>query len=296
MSATPKPDAKPTTAKTVETPKAKTVVKPDAQKALKPVTVSHKQEGAIVVYVALHKNDDVKMEVPGEGRVVSRPGGWRIGLWSERGEGMMYYKYKIEDDTLTSETLAARAYALLKAVEFAHDKDVSARKILVRADFPNVWNVVNNRAHQSSQFIYVGNRHLQNWSVDGVPVGLQIEEVERADNKAVPVVRTPNQPSYYTQEAKAGFSASKQQAQQSATPTSYAARTPGELFNAAMSASELRKQIEDVEIALEMGRAMLAVKERREGIPSDSGVAAAAEATTPESTPKRSYSLGKRGR
>lgn len=67
MSATPKPDAKPTTAKTVETPKAKTVVKPDAQKALKPVTVSHKQEGAIVVYVALHKNDDVKMEVPGEG-------------------------------------------------------------------------------------------------------------------------------------------------------------------------------------------------------------------------------------
>ena len=70
----------------------------------------------IVVYVAVHRNDKVGIEVPGQKRIQSNAGGWRIGLCSAQGEGMNYYSYPGQDtDTKTSEALAVHAYALLKA-------------------------------------------------------------------------------------------------------------------------------------------------------------------------------------
>ena len=46
-------------------------------------------EGSILVYVAVRKND-IPIGIEGGSNIRSKPGGWRIGLFTDRGVGMNY--------------------------------------------------------------------------------------------------------------------------------------------------------------------------------------------------------------
>jgi hypothetical protein len=218
-------------------------------------------EGSILVYVAVRKND-IPIGIEGGSNIRSKPGGWRIGLFSDRGVGMNYYSYPLQGDTATSEQLAVNSYALLKAVEFAHDKDVRAKNIIVRAGFPNPAKVTNNQKHKSAQFIFVMNKKLnQDWG----GVSLDVQTVPKTHNKAESVAKQVNLPNYYTFENR----------NRDAAEESYVSRSPQQpqqrvqqplpspsAVHEGMSNAELREKINQIEAALEAIKSVLIAREQ----------------------------------
>lgn len=220
-------------------------------------------EGSILVYVAVRKND-IPIGIEGGSNIRSKPGGWRIGLFSDRGVGMNYYSYPLQGDTATSEQLAVNAYALLKAVEFAHDKDVRAKNIIVRAGFPNPAKVTNNQKHKSAQFIFVMNKKLnQDWG----GVSLDVQTVTKTHNKAEAVAKQVNLPNYYTFENRnrdaaeeSYVSRSPQQPQQPQQRVQQPLPSPSAVHEG-MSNAELREKINQIEEALKAIKSVLIARE-----------------------------------
>lgn len=224
--------------------------------------------GSIEVHVAIRKNENVPMKMVSGRAVKTNPGGWRIGLWSRVGTGMNYYEYTgPKDDTETSELLAVRAYAMLKAIEFGHDKDVEAKSIIVKGDFPDVFKTQNNANHVSAKYAWVARKKLnQDWG----RVELTFQTIDRDQNQATEVAKQTNLPNYYTAESKAALEAKRSftpqgaAAQQAAVQRPAAPTSAAQLFHAGMSSDQLRQVEADLEDALAMCRAMIAARERRD--------------------------------
>jgi hypothetical protein len=221
--------------------------------------------GSIEVHVAIRKNEGVPMKMESGRAVKANPGGWRIGLWSRVGTGMNYYEYTgPKEDTETSELLAVRAYAILKAMEFGHDKDVTAKTILVKGDFPDVFKTQNNSNHVSAKYAWVARKKLnEDWG----RVELNFQTVDREQNQATEVAKQTNLPNYYTAESKAALAAKRSvtpQAPQATIQRPAAPTSAAQLFHAGMSSEQLRQIEADLEDALAMCRAMISARERRD--------------------------------
>ncbi len=226
--------------------------------------------GAVVVYLAVRHNDDVKVDVPGraEGRMKTAPGGWRAALFLDTGDGVEAMNRAGEDKIPMVKNgpneLAATSFGILKAIEFVHDQRPETTLIILRTHHDNAFDAEHNRAHPSSRYNWVARQNLEKWGMR-----LQVEIVHRTENKATTVLPKTDMPNYWTGVSRANPQLSPPGAARSVGASTGSILSGGwdgraALFDTSMNAEEIKARISVIQEQLVIANAILGVKEPSE--------------------------------